>query len=143
MPAVGNLDRALFAVLALDPARDMGAPGEWTGQSTQDQIPMDPASGGDSIGTFGQFGRRVQRNGARGQQHQGERSQDTGRHLGHDRSKDLGGWVLAFPVRILGVQGGRIFGHERRRGTDLRGRHKSLRHGDQERNNNVRQLGHD
>ena len=134
----------LHAVLALNPAGHMSAPGKRTAERSQDKVPVDPRTRGNGTRLLDQLFRLGDRNGASGQKDKGKNTKDTRRHLGHDGSKNAGRRVFTFPVGVFGVQDQSRRLLESRRSTDLRsGGNKGLhRHGEKS-TKEESELGHD
>ena len=80
----------------------MRAPRQGTTKATQHKVPMDPGSRSSRTRFLVQDTRLVARKSTKTQEHQGEHTQHTGRHLGHDGAKNLGRGVFALPVRVFG-----------------------------------------
>ena len=136
----------LHTVLALNPGSNMGSPCQGSTKSTNNVVPLDPSSSGDGTGLLLQESRLVARGGTDTEKDQGENTEHAGRHLGHDGSKDLAGWVFTLPVSVFGhVQDQRslILGGEGSGGTGLhRDRGKGRTGGDNQGADNETKLGH-
>ena len=124
--------RHLHSVLALDPARNVGAPGQGSHKAAQDVVPLDPFAASNGTRFLLQKTGLVARVGADRKKGKTDHAQDTRGHLGHDGSKNLGRRVFALPVGVFGhVQGKRrILSNKGSRGAHLRSRDKGLGRGE-------------
>jgi len=100
------IQNRLFAVLALDPGGDVGAPGEGSHEGAKDVVPFDPGAVLEGAGELLELGGTGDGGGADAGEDEGEHAEGAGGHLGHDGAEDLRGRVLALPGHVLGL------GHE-------------------------------
>ena len=100
----------LHTVLALDPGGNVGSPSKRSSEGSKNVVPFNPRSVLEGTRLLLKGGGSRDGNNEGSQEDEGKSSQHTGRHLGHDRSQDLGWWVFTLPVglRIVildGVEG--------------------------------------
>jgi hypothetical protein len=102
----------LHTILALDPASNMCSPSKRTSKSLNNVVPLNPRSTLNSTRLSKEktsLNARVNAHSERNHRDNGKKSR---RHLRHDRSKNLGWGVFAFPSHV--------FGHEEGSGLNLR-----------------------
>lgn len=136
----------LHSVLALDPGSDMSSPRQGSSKASQHVVPFDPRSAGKGTGLLLKGERLATRVCADAQEDQGDHTQHTRRHLGHEGSQYLGRRVFAFPVSVFRhVQGKRRvrrLGRKGDRGVDSGRGNERRAGGDDQRKNNETKLGH-
>ena len=78
----------------------MGSPGKRSTEGSKNVVPFYPRSVLEGTRLLLKGGGSGDGNNEGGQEDKGKGSQHTGRHLGHDRSQDLGWWVFTLPVGL-------------------------------------------
>lgn len=147
----------LHSILALDPGSHMGSPRQGSSKASSDIVPLDPRSAGQGTRFLLKDKGLSTRVGANPQEDQGNHTQHTRWHLGHEGSQDLGRRVFPLPVSVFsGIQGKErllfsssssrgSFGHEcdgSGSRTHLGRRSKGRAGGNNQRKNDETKLGH-
>ena len=104
----------LHSVLALDPASNVGSPGNRSSESHKNILRLNPGTGLNHTRRSEENSRLNAGVNTGTQGDHGYNSKGSGSHLGHDRSKNLGWGVFTFPGHVLGhEEGGRRLLHLR------------------------------
>jgi len=131
----------------------VSAPGKRAAERTKDVVPLDPGPIIHGTGNLLEGSGLSAGVHTHGEEDEGDHAKKAGRHLGHNRAKDFGGWVLALPGHVLGLgheSGGRKWGSLRRGERDggrsshsgLRDRRESRTDGDDGSEEEEAELGH-
>ena len=83
----------------------MSSPGKRTSKASKNVVPLDPRSVGNGSRLLLKEGSLETRVSTDSQKDHGDGSQQTRRHLGHERSQNLGRRVFSLPVSVFGVEG--------------------------------------